>query len=790
MTFTFRPRRKQESLASLNQMNLSPIIHTIYTITESIQIENQTKINHTNHTNTNQSPLNINNSHPQKSPTLQISRIMSLKDSSRKIFSKFSRIYSRPEKATSPLQLPERDPIELISKGTKKALSPIRKSKVKSVQCKSILDPHNQKQDQPNTRDKKEPTQHIKNSNNLYPENDAKSPLYHNINSNINPSTPPSHGKNSFPANSHGVPSSNFLQYTPHALPLKENSILVSDTVSEIILPYARDSPSLIFNDNVSTPKNHSDPDVTPSPFHNYGSDDLMLNDNDSILHRAEDAVSFDEDFLSRSTSKHETSNYNFDPLNSTLGSIIDTNFQVYKSYPISKMNLKRIGQEDLVTYSSDIVPQSVRASVTDKFRTRHLSIRASLAESEMYARSEFQETKSVRTELHDTQSVRQEGQSLRQTEIQEPTQFHELAHPDQMRYIPSEQVYRSEMMELVEKHTLVVKKQQHEINHLKSLLQLEKRKTENLTSLLKSKSPESRMSLRSPETTSESPMSSNSSQIIEKCPINKPSEYMGNISIPKASSTVPSFPPPQVPARKFRNRFIPMDIVLVDQKQSNTKLLPPFRAPISNTRSYKSTQRESCNSMESATDSQTTFRSTPRDSSSQNVTRGSQSTQKSRDSLSNSTRFHPRESLQYSNFSRDSFQFSNTPRDSLKSSNFPRDSLQSTTSTLYYSALEIVPKSPTDINKWVENSLTPLSESVLGTPARKHSISSIVSSVMSTSHKPTIDKKDNNESTDGNDEMSHSVVLSSYTIHSNLTTPDSLDSHTGVSKFHVPITI
>ena len=749
MTFTFRTRRKQESLASRNQID--PITHTNYTITESNQIKNQTKIN-TNHTNTNQSHSNINYSHPQNPPTLQISRVMSFKDSSRRILNKFSRIYSRPEKATSPLQLHEKDPIELISKGViKGSLSTRRKSKVKSVQYKSILDPHNRKQPQPNTQDEKVPTQHIKNSNNLYPENDARSPLYHNINSNIN-----SHSNDPSPANSPDLHSSNCLQYTPHTLPLKENSVIVSDTVSDIILPYARDSPSLISNDNVLTPKNHSDPDVTPPSLHNYGSDDLMLNDNDSILHRAEDSVSPDKDFLSRSTSKHETSN--FDPLNSTLGSIMDVNFQVYESYPITKMNLKRIGQEEVVKYSSDIVPQSVRSSVTDKFRSRHLSIRASLAESEMYARTEFQETKPVRTEIHETQSVIQEGQSLGQTEIQEPMKFQKLA-PDQMDYIPSEQVYRSEMMELVERHTLMVNKQQHEINRLKSLLQLEKRKTRNLTSSLKSKNPESKMSL-SPETTLESPLSSNSSQIIEKCPINKPSEYLGNISIAKSSSTVPSFPPPQAPARKFRSRFIPMDIVLFDQKQSNKKLLPPFRAPISKTGSLKSTQRESCNSMESATDSQTTYRSTPREPSSQNVARVSQSAQKSRNSLSNSTQFHPRESLQFSNFSRDSF--------------------QSATSTLYYSSLEIFPTSPADINKWVENSLTPLSESVIGTSAHENSLSSIVSSVMSTSHKPTIDKKDN-ESTDGNDEMSHSVVLSSYTIHSNLTAPDSLDSCTGV---------
>lgn len=598
MTFKFRTRRTQGS-PSPKQCGLVES-HTIATGCF------QTHAN-ANPSNIDQAPLQTcYKTHPN----------MSLRDSSRKILNKLSKLYYRPVKNASPLQIPERSPVGLVSE------LPVKESFEEMRGAPSNTS-------NPNKIEEEEHNGEI-----------------------------PSRKRS---ANHQSV----HFEDTPS---IKENSILISDTVSDIILPYARGSLAPF---DVSTPNN--DYDHTPSPY--CDTNDALHNHNDSILQRAEDAVSFDDDFLSQSTSRYETTNYNFDPLNSTIGSIIDANIQIYKAYSISKVNLKLIDQEEMITQSSDTVP--IRASVTNNCQAPH-SVRASIALDTNLGYEELSEVGHNHVKFHDPNL------------------------DSGMNYMPSEQVYRGEMMELVEKHTLVVKKQQQEIMHLKSLLQQERRMTKHLASSYKSKSPESKVFRDSPTIA-----------------LNLPTHHhIEGLELAGRSPTIPtSLPPPPPPPRKFRNRFLPMDIVLVDQKQS-PNLLPPFEAP--------------------STISDKVSRIQPRAIASN------------------------RGSLQ------------------------PRESLQSNSSTFYFSALEIVTKSPPDISTWVENSQTPLADSMEGMLTRKHSNSSIVSSVMSTSHKPLTTTKDTNDSTEANEEMSQ--LLSSYTIHSNLTAPD-LEPHALSSKFHpIPV--
>ena len=486
----------------------------------------------------------------------------------------------------------------------------------------------------------------------------------------------------------------------------------------------------------VVTPTRSSTSETLMTPTHNKRADYT----NDTIF--GTEAVTFDEDFLSHSTSREEDFECLKDGENANVtevDSLNDLNFQIFQAYSQSKSNLKLIGEVNrkVPMIPEEVLPLSMLTSV-------HLvdDISDESCGSIQVQLMNFQQ--SFVNSSDDLSSEVESRGSMESAETFEEVATGEVVDGILTTIGPQEvtqndNVYRKEMMALVGEHRLLLKKQQQEIQHLKELLFQERRLNSYLASVTLSGSPSS-----NGHTTN------------------------------KGSNS-----------RKFRSKFLPMKIAVSDDnaikptKLSNDgmkpyHLLPPLPVPQNATKHNSQSSNLSPKPMRESSIKERQIRESF-----------------VRESFSLDS--YARESYSCESFTRESLATMLQPKKSILRHSLNSKARASATSSFYYSALDI----DVDEIKKIMSSNPPLvdldqkqekkqeqqeAEQVTEHQlARKTSSSSSVVSVMSTSHKEGQKSKDAHENECKKEDQSTasedvcSLSASSYTNHSNSTVPEQL---------------
>ncbi|KAK6459304.1 nuclear localization sequence binding protein [Scheffersomyces xylosifermentans] len=415
----------------------------------------------------------------------------------------------------------------------------------------------------------------------------------------------------------------------------------------------------------LATPTKNSTRDIL---LHQSAPKRLLDYPNDTIFNDI-DEISFNDNFISRSTSIHDGSiNQNF----MEVSSLKDIDFQIFQQYPRSTNVVVLEEQKKDISDMSDIPKPTLQPAVEIH--------RESLSESEREApqiQHKNVQRSFERFEEKEMDAVSDRGKL-------EKLGADELAG----RINSDENVYRQELMSLVEEHRVLLRKQSQEINHLKELL-FQERKFNNY--------------LASSSSLPGSPASSNS-----------------------------------VGLRKIRTKFLPLEISVDKQQLKPFNLLPPVS--IGNTDNPKSPKPVSEHQPSQTSPNQDT---------------------RERDPFPNIMKIR-----------------TSIARNSENSHN----KLKSASSSVYFSALDM---EMDEIKIYMSSAFHPLS--VHEAETRQHSASSSLASVMSSSHQSAADSSASCRKMDTsvNDDIGANSV-STYTIHSNSTTPESLNSQSVVCSQEV----
>ncbi|ODV79033.1 uncharacterized protein CANTADRAFT_243737 [Suhomyces tanzawaensis NRRL Y-17324] len=490
--------------------------------------------------------------------------------------------------------------------------------------------------------------------------------------------------------------TTNDIPVTPVQNDKFENQVLNYDIVSlqALFLRIMEELDSSPVQDRVQSTKENWNPSDS---LYSMSSVIVYPNDLASIKRRSLE-ISFDDEALSHSTSRNEdpiiSLSKEFDKVNYTeYGSITNADIQTFKPYSTSRSKLKLVFTER----EEQADKEYLRENLQNKILSRKLS----------------------RNSIIDDLSLDDPMQEVCLQQALETSSKVQLASIEKstddivgFEFNSNEQVYRNEMMILVESHKRIVTRQQDEIKNLKKLLEQER----NFNKILRS---------------------------------------------PKQS--VPTSSTAKIPT--FRRKFIPMSIEVDCPPIRAFNLLPPFNPP--SELSHLDVKQDTSASSISPKSGSFPINSL------KNLTKPSQN--------------EPNNEVPHTKkpSKRDSFSSIICPTSILRGRKSATSSKVSSrisgSSTLYYSALEDYAQIGETTDSLPRRSLAPLIEN-----QRKDSVASSTSSIMSNPHHNTPMEKEVQSG------ISHSISnsLSSYTIHSNSTTPESVNYHSSVfSKLHAPNT-
>lgn len=247
----------------------------------------------------------------------------------------------------------------------------------------------------------------------------------------------------------------------------------------------------------------------------NLKSDDIL---NDELSYSVGDKKSLSEEnedpTISCSNSNTNTHSNNY----SEFDTIKDVNIQVIKNYNKNSSKLRVVSSSPVRSHG----------------KSPSINSRKSVTETPKIAETKF---------LNENIDEILENRML---ENDEDIDYFKPSNP--VNLIKKDEVYREEMLSLIERHSLMVSKKQEEINHLRNLLQQERRMTSFLSL---ASSPQQRH-----ETT------------------------------PSSSPKLPNSPDFNGNRKMIRKKFIPIDITLTQESKPNNfvpynrntmHLLPPF---------------------------------------------------------------------------------------------------------------------------------------------------------------------------------------------------------------------
>ncbi|KAK6463640.1 hypothetical protein DFJ63DRAFT_335162 [Scheffersomyces coipomensis] len=281
---------------------------------------------------------------------------------------------------------------------------------------------------------------------------------------------------------------------------IRESSIYKFEE-SESIMPQKQATVEL-----PSTPKSNLLPNLSSiSPIQNSNA-----YSNNSIFGNL-DAVSFDENILSRSTSRHESLFYRTDMV-TDVSSVKDANIQIYKPYNIPSLKIIK-QQEDLANSLRNEGGEDINDHESNRATFRLSSIYN--LENEIEYKDQGNTDYDIIANYGNLDTTKKEEEN--ENGEAEDDEFHFSNDAD------SSYVYKKELQLLAERHKLIVEKQQCEIQYLKQLL-FEERKLNNYLA------SQSTSTIVSPVSNS----SANSS----------PSEFQS------------------IKVKKVRSKFIPLDII------------------------------------------------------------------------------------------------------------------------------------------------------------------------------------------------------------------------------------
>ncbi|KAK6199394.1 uncharacterized protein RJT21DRAFT_121727 [Scheffersomyces amazonensis] len=262
-----------------------------------------------------------------------------------------------------------------------------------------------------------------------------------------------------------------------------ENSIQSTNTLKDMI----RESSIYKFEDNESmitrplrqtpsTPEQNILPDITETPIFK-----ATTYSNKSIFGNL-DAISFDDNILSRSTSRQDSLFLKTEVI-TDMSSIKDVSIQVYKSYattnPASLKIIKQ--QEDLALSILSDEEDNENSSNRATFRISHAS-EPGKVENQIYT-SDFD----IISNYGQYEPINDSQQEQEVNDIESDTS------PDGEFYFNDSQksttIYNNEMKLLSERQKLIIDRQQSEIDYLKQLL-FEERKLNNYLATSNNSSP------------------------------------------------------------------------------------------------------------------------------------------------------------------------------------------------------------------------------------------------------------------------------------------------------------
>lgn len=243
-------------------------------------------------------------------------------------------------------------------------------------------------------------------------------------------------------------------------------------------------------------------------------------------------------------------------------GSIIDANFQIFKPYTLASTKLKFISTSSPIPSTKSVSPLSPSSpSPAPRLKT--------INKVDYTLQNPSTDHHSVSEEVSDPLDSESEDADNEELDIE--ADHEELDDELEFSFNPND-MFRNELLQLVEKHKVMLQKQQEEIDHLKQLLLTEKKFTSILSSSPQNKSVKTFSSPKNTNSGTHSLSTSNASNNFQ----NRSSSNLHN------------------PRTKRRSGFIPINIILSKDEKSAFKhsqsyttendtnddinLLPPFR--------------------------------------------------------------------------------------------------------------------------------------------------------------------------------------------------------------------
>lgn len=317
---------------------------------------------------------------------------------------------------------------------------------------------------------------------------------------------------------------------------------------------------------------------------------------NSILIDDEMDTLSFEEDFshsTTRQSIKYKSfigktmslSSYGHSQLDSTVqsmnehltdvGSIMDANIQIFRQYSISRAPLKFISTSSPVKSSSKspsaspLYPAEFSASsrLEPTLKNVHGSYSVQAEEADNCVTSKevsFLEEDEDEEEQEASKTELQVG-NLNTFTYNALNDSTEILNDNELDFTDDKiDMFRTELLHLVEKHKAIVQKQQDEIDHLKALLIQEKKYTSFLSASPK-QPPTKAFSSRT----------------------NSPYTGVSDLSSTHDDESIASLFTSTRPRRLRRSGFIPINITVpkdgsLSDNESITDLLPPFRPSLS----------------------------------------------------------------------------------------------------------------------------------------------------------------------------------------------------------------